>query len=235
MLYFFLTRYAIANEGIIYPGLVPLAYGDDPIPLLISLLTLFIAIFVPYILGSFNTAVFISQKMYHDDIRNHGSGNAGATNTLRTVGKKAALFVVLGDVLKTVLAILAAKLLLKDDPTAVYIAGIGAVLGHNFPLYFGFKGGKGIVVSATSMIFADPVIGVIIAIVAILIMAISRYVSLGSILGAVLFVVLSFILKANNPDFIVFACMLALLAIYMHKSNIKRLLSGTESKLSFKK
>lgn len=190
---------------------------------------------VSYLLGSISTSIIISKIMLGDDIRNHGSGNAGATNTLRTVGKKAALFVVLGDVLKTVLAILAAKLLLKDDPTAVYIAGIGAVLGHNFPLYFGFKGGKGIVVSATSMIFADPAIGTIVAVVAILIMAISRYVSLGSILGAVLFVVLSFILKANNPDFIVFACMLALLAIYMHKSNIKRLLSGTESKLSFKK
>lgn len=190
---------------------------------------------VSYLLGSISTSIIISKIMLGDDIRNHGSGNAGATNTLRTVGKKAALFVVLGDVLKTVLAILAAKLLLKDGPTAVYIAGIGAVLGHNFPLYFGFKGGKGIVVSATSMIFADPVIGVIIAIVAILIMAISRYVSLGSILGAVLFVILSFVMRASNPDFIIFACMLALLAIYMHKSNIKRLLSGTESKLSFKK
>lgn len=190
---------------------------------------------VSYLLGSISTSIIISKIMLGDDIRNHGSGNAGATNTLRTVGKKAALFVVLGDVLKTVLAILAAKLLLKDDPTAVYIAGIGAVLGHNFPLYFGFKGGKGIVVSATSMIFADPAIGTIVAVVAILIMAISRYVSLGSILGAVLFVILSFVMRASNPDFIIFACMLALLAIYMHKSNIKRLLSGTESKLSFKK
>ncbi len=190
---------------------------------------------VSYLLGSISTSIIISKIMLGDDIRNHGSGNAGATNTLRTVGKKAALFVILGDVLKTVIAILAAKLLLKNDPTAVYIAGIGAVLGHNFPLYFGFKGGKGIVVSATSMIFADPIIGTIVAVVAIIIMAISRYVSLGSVLGAVFFVGLSILLRANNPDFIVFACMLALLAIYMHKSNIKRLLSGTESKLSFKK
>ncbi|MBQ2931650.1 MAG: glycerol-3-phosphate 1-O-acyltransferase PlsY [Clostridia bacterium] len=190
---------------------------------------------ISYLLGSISTSIIISKIMLGDDIRNHGSGNAGATNTLRTIGKKAALFVVLGDVLKTVLAILAAKLLLKGDPTAVYIAGIGAVLGHNFPLYFKFKGGKGIVVSATSMIFADPAIGMTVAVVAILIMAVSRYVSLGSILGAVFFVVLSFLLRAENPDFIVFACMLALLAIYMHKSNIQRLLSGTESKLSFKK
>ena len=194
-----------------------------------------LVLLISYLLGSISTSIIISKIMLGDDIRNHGSGNAGATNTLRTVGKKAALFVVLGDVLKTVLAILAAKLLLKDDPTAVYIAGIGAVLGHNFPLYFKFKGGKGIVVSATSMIFADPAIGTIVAIVAILIMAISRYVSLGSILGAVLFVILSFVMRSSNHDFIVFACMLALLAIYMHKSNIQRLLSGTESKLSFKK
>ncbi len=194
-----------------------------------------LVLLLSYLLGSISTSIIISKIMLGDDIRNHGSGNAGATNTLRTVGKKAALFVIVGDVLKTLIAILAAKLLLKDNPTSIYIAGIGAVLGHNFPLYFGFKGGKGIVVSATLMIFADPVIGIIVAIVAILIMAISRYVSLGSVLGAVFFVVLSFLLKSDNPDFIVFACMLALLAIYMHKSNIQRLLSGTESKLSFKK
>lgn len=196
-----------------------------------NLLTLLIA----YLLGSINTSIIASKLMIGDDIRNHGSGNAGATNALRTMGKKGAIIVVIGDVLKTVVAILIAKFILHNNPSAVYIAGIGAVLGHNFPLYFKFKGGKGIIVSATVMLFADPVIGIIVMAFSLAVMAITRYVSLGSILGAVLFAVLSLIFKTNNTDFIVFALMLAILAIYMHKSNIARLFSGTENKLSFKK
>ena len=196
-----------------------------------NLLTLLIA----YLLGSINTSIIASKLMIGDDIRNHGSGNAGATNALRTMGKKGAIIVVIGDVLKTVVAILIAKFILHNNPSAVYIAGIGAVLGHNFPLYFKFKGGKGIIVSATVMLFADPVIGIIVMAFALAVMAITRYVSLGSILGAVLFTVLSLIFKTNNTDFVVFALMLAILAIYMHKSNIARLFSGTENKLSFKK
>ena len=194
-----------------------------------------VVLLVAYLLGSISTSIIVSKIMLGDDIRNHGSGNAGATNTLRTVGKLGALLVVLGDILKTVIAILFAKLFLKSDPSAIYIAGLGAVIGHNFPLYFGFKGGKGIIVSTVAILFAEPIIGLITAVVAILIIVISHYVSLGSISGAVIFVILSFIFKLINPKFVVFACVLALLAIYMHKANIQRLISGTESKLSFKK
>lgn len=194
-----------------------------------------IVLSVAYLLGSISTSIIVSKIMLGDDIRNHGSGNAGATNTLRTVGKLGALLVVLGDILKTIIAILAAKLFLKSDPSAVYIAGLGAVIGHNFPLYFGFRGGKGIIVSTVAILFADPIIGLITVVIAILIIAVSRYVSLGSISGAVIFVILSLIFKSSTPDFVVFACILALLAIYMHKTNIQRLISGTESKLSSKK
>ncbi len=194
-----------------------------------------IVLLIAYLLGSISTSIIVSKIMLGDDIRNHGSGNAGATNTLRTVGKLGALLVVLGDILKTVIAILAAKLFLRSDPSAVYIAGLGAVIGHNFPLYFGFKGGKGIIVSTVAILFAAPIIGLITVAIALLIIAVSRYVSLGSISGAVIFVILSLIFKSSNPEFVVFACVLALLAIYMHKTNIQRLISGTESKLSFKK
>ncbi|MBR5155536.1 MAG: glycerol-3-phosphate 1-O-acyltransferase PlsY [Clostridia bacterium] len=194
-----------------------------------------LALVIAYLLGSINTSIIVSKIMIGDDIRNHGSGNAGATNTLRTVGKKGAILVVLGDVLKTVFAILIAKILLHNNPSAVYISGIGAVLGHNFPLFFKFRGGKGIIVSTIVMLFADPLIGIGVVVIALLVMAITHYVSLGSVLGAALFAVLSLIFKANNPDFIIFALMIALLAIYMHRSNIVRLLSGTENKLSFKK
>lgn len=191
-----------------------------------------IILIVAYLLGSINTSIIVSKIMIGDDIRNHGSGNAGATNTLRTVGKKGAIFVVAGDVLKAVIAILIAKLIFQQS-NAIYIAGLGAVIGHNFPLYFRFKGGKGIIVSTVAIIFADPLLGLITMITAILIMAISRYVSLGSVLGAVLFVVLSLTFRNNDAEFIVFAIMLAVLAIYMHRSNIARLLSGTENKLNF--
>ncbi len=195
----------------------------------------FIILVVAYLLGSINTSIIVSKILIGDDIRNHGSGNAGATNTLRTVGKKGAVLVVLGDVLKAIIAIMLAKFITRDSSTATYIAGIGAVLGHNFPLYFKFKGGKGIIVSTVAILFADPILGLITAIIAILIMAISKYVSLGSISGAVLFVVLALIFRNNNPDFVVFATILALLAIYMHRSNIARLLAGQENKLNFSK
>ena len=194
-----------------------------------------VVLLIAYLLGSINTSIIVSKIMINDDIRNHGSGNAGATNTLRTVGKLGALFVVIGDILKTVIAILIAKFILAFNPSSVYIAGLGTVLGHNFPLYFKFKGGKGIVVSTVAMIFAAPIIGLVVAILAILIMWISRYVSLGSISGAVILVIMGFIFKSSDPDFIVFSLMLAILAIYMHRDNIKRLISGTENKFSFKK
>lgn len=194
-----------------------------------------LVLMIAYLLGSINTSIIVSKIMIGDDIRNHGSGNAGATNTLRTVGKKGALLVVAGDILKTVAAILCGRFILDFSPNATYIAGLGTVLGHNFPLYFRFKGGKGIIVSTVAMLFADPLIGVIVTVLALGIMAISRYVSLGSVLGAVIFAILSIIFKIDNPDFVVFALLLALLAIYMHKSNIARLISGTENKLNFKK
>lgn len=191
-----------------------------------------IILVVAYLLGSINTSIIVSKFMIGDDIRNHGSGNAGATNTLRTVGKKGAIFVVLGDVLKAVVAVLIAKLI-SNSPNAVYIAGLGAVLGHNFPLYFGFKGGKGIIVSAVIILFADPLLGLITMVAAISIMAVSRYVSLGSVLGAVLFVILALVFNTSDTEFIIFAATLALLAIYMHRSNISRLIAGKENKLSF--
>lgn len=170
-----------------------------------------------------------------DDIRNHGSGNAGATNALRTLGKKGALIVLLGDALKAALAIILARVISQNNNTATYIAALGTVLGHNFPIYFGFRGGKGIVVSLVSILFADWKIGLVVALVSILIMALSKYVSLGSVSGAVLFVIFAFVFHSESPDFIVFAFMLAFLAIYMHRSNIIRLINKTENKINFKK
>ena len=137
--------------------------------------------------------------------------------------------------LKAVIAILFAKIICSDSSLAVYIAGIGVVLGHNFPIYFGFRGGKGILVSLVAILFADPKIGLIAAVSAILIMAITKYVSLGSISGAVIFLVLGLTFRFGDVYFCIFAAIISLLAIIRHKTNIQRLLNGTESKLSFKK
>ena len=196
---------------------------------------LILAFLAAYLIGSINSAIIVSKIMLHDDIRKYGSGNAGATNALRTLGKKGAIPVVIGDLLKAVIAILFAKIICSDSSLAVYIAGIGVVLGHNFPIYFGFRGGKGILVSLVAILFADPKIGLIAAVSAILIMAITKYVSLGSVLGAVIFLVLGLTFRFGDVYFCIFAAIISLLAIIRHKTNIQRLLNGTESKLSFKK
>lgn len=197
---------------------------------------------VAYLIGSISTAIIVGRFMAGDDIRSHGSGNAGATNALRTYGKKAAVFVVLGDCLKAVVAILVgmieAKVIGANAQTiqlAVYIAGVGAVLGHNFPLYFKFRGGKGILVSTVVILFADWKIGLAVIVFSILIMAITRYVSLGSVLGSVALVILGFIFHFGDTPYLIFAVILAVSAIFMHRGNIKRLINGTENKLGSKK
>ncbi len=196
---------------------------------------LILAFLAAYLIGSINSAIIVSKIMLHDDIRKYGSGNAGATNALRTLGKKGAIPVVIGDLLKAVIAILFAKIICSDSSLAVYIAGIGVVLGHNFPIYFGFRGGKGILVSLVAILFADPKIGLISAVSAILIMAITKYVSLGSVSGAVIFLVLGLTFRFGDVYFCIFAAIISLLAIIRHKTNIQRLLNGTESKLFVKK
>lgn len=195
-----------------------------------------------YLIGSVSSAILVGRVISGDDIRSHGSGNAGATNALRTYGKMAALYVTLGDCMKAaiscVLAIIVARftpLGVDNTKLAIYAAGIGVALGHNFPLYFKFKGGKGILVSVTALFFADWKIALAVTIIAVASMAITKYVSLGSVLGASLFIVFALIFKLNDTGYVVFTLFLALLAIYRHKANIVRLVKGTESKLTDKK
>jgi len=151
---------------------------------------------------------------------------------MRTLGKKGAAIVACGDILKAVIAVLISKFFIEDQVAAVFIAGMGAVLGHNFPVFFKFKGGKGVIVSFVAMLFTDWRIGIAVGVIAMSIMAISRYVSLGSILGAVLFVVFCCIFKGQDDRYIVFSIMVSGLLIYMHRSNIVRLVKGNENKLS---
>jgi len=195
---------------------------------------------VAYLLGSINTSIIIS-KLKGSDIRNSGSGNAGATNTLRTYGKGAALVVVIFDALKGIAAVLFAKyapILFKvADPghVAMYLSALFVVIGHVFPIYFGFRGGKGVMTSIAVVFVLDWEIGLILLVSCLALMLITKYVSFGSCVGAVLFPVLVYMFHENNPVFITVAVIIGLLALVKHRTNIKRLIQGTESKLSFKK
>lgn len=198
-------------------------------------------IIISYLIGSINTAILVGKVLSGDDIRNHGSGNAGTTNALRTYGKKAAVIVLIGDALKAVISILLAILVSnllcfthEFTQIMIYGASVGAVLGHNFPIYFNFRGGKGVLVSAVAIFFADWSIGLIVFLIALSTMAISRFVSLGSVVGAISFVALALIFHYDNIGYIIYAILLASSLIIMHRTNIKRLLNGTENKLGRK-
>ena len=203
-----------------------------------NILLCIISSVVGYLLGSISTSILVGKIIGKIDIREHGSGNAGATNTLRVLGKKAAILVVLGDALKGALSVLIAKILcvsfLIDSNIPLYLAGFFAVIGHNFPLYFGFKGGKGVLTSVVTILALDVKIGLIVLVFAITIMATTKYVSLGSCLGAILVMILALVLRWDDVYFIILCLVLGVLVIVKHKSKIKRLLNGTESKLGSK-
>lgn len=196
---------------------------------------------VAYLLGSINSAIIISKLFGKKDIRDYGSKNAGATNTLRVMGKGAAVFVVIFDALKGVAAVLFAKyapeIFAIDDPngTAEYLAALFVVLGHIFPVYFGFKGGKGIMTSIAAIFVLDWEIGVILLVTCVVIILLTKYVSLGSCIGAVMFPVLVYMFHEENGLFVFVSLVIAALALIMHRNNIVRLVRGTESRLSFKK
>ncbi len=207
---------------------------------------------VSYLIGSINFSILISRAISGEDIRNSGSGNAGATNMLRTHGKKMGVLTLLLDVLKGIVVILLARLIISSyasmneamyealiDMALPYIAGLCVVLGHNFPLYFGFKGGKGVATSLGVVMMLDWKLGIVIAVCAIAVMAVTRYVSFGSILGGAAFVVgeiVNMVVSGIwNPVKLVCSAAIGILLIVRHHANIKRLLSGTENKLGEKK
>lgn len=196
---------------------------------------------ISYLIGSVNFSILISKAISGKDIRESGSGNAGATNMLRTHGKKMGVLTLLLDVLKGIIAIIIAMIVDKNigANTGIlsYIAGVCVILGHNFPIYFGFKGGKGVATSLGVVLMLDWKVGLIVAVCAIAIMAITRYVSLGSILGGAAYIVVEIVkaIVTKNYNVIQLVCVVIIggLLIARHHANIKRLLSGTENKLSF--
>ena len=210
------------------------------------MITLILVCAVAYLLGSVNTSILIS-RLYGTDIRKHGSGNAGATNTLRTLGKKAAVLVVAGDAAKGILAVALAGFLVKLSANlglGVYrdreiyrcAAGFCAILGHNFPVYFKFRGGKGVLTSAAVVAMLEPsVFGCLIGIFLVLVI-LTRYVSLGSVCAALGLMILPWFVPGREElPFLIFGMCAGGLAIVMHRGNLVRLVQGKERKLGDKK
>ena len=196
-----------------------------------------IAAVIGYLFGSLNFSIIIGKLFYKIDVREHGSKNAGATNTLRTLGTLPAVIVLIMDTFKAVAAYGVAYLFTHDLPTS-YIAAITASLGHNYPVYFGFKGGKGVTVSCGAVFCFSPLAGLCVFLTGVVVIALSRFVSLGSILAAFSapFWVWFFCKGSEHIILIVIATIiLALQIIVRHHQNIKRLISKTENKISFKK
>lgn len=199
-----------------------------------------------YLLGSLSFAVIISKCVYHQDIREFGSGNAGMTNVLRTFGKKAAAFTLLGDMAKGTAAVLLARVLFwaiaqTDAVYGAYLAAIFALLGHLFPLFFKFKGGKGVAVAAGTIIGTEPWVVVALLLVFLIVVFTTRIVSLSSIIVAALYPLLTYLyywLLPSGPIPWVCALLAAVMGaivIFMHRQNIQRLLHGTEYKFGQKK
>ncbi|MDE6132036.1 MAG: glycerol-3-phosphate 1-O-acyltransferase PlsY [Oscillospiraceae bacterium] len=210
-----------------------------------------ISAIISYLLGSCNSSIIVVRLLKHEDVREHGSKNAGLTNTLRCYGKIPALFTLVGDLAKGVISVLLSILVFHimigegsfDRQTVGYISGIFAILGHIFPIYYGFRGGKGVLVACSILLVIDWQTFVIIIPFFAVVLLISKYVSVASISSAVFYPVLTFLLHyflQHEPlnNCIVHTALVAVtsaLLIYMHRTNIQRLKNGTENKFIKKK
>lgn len=206
---------------------------------------------ISYLLGSLNFGVILSRKIENDDVRNYGSGNAGTTNMLRKYGKKAAFFTIVGDMLKVFAAIFIAIQIITYTPMLMSeinssplgeidvnmfiksFSGFFCVLGHIYPCYFKFKGGKGVATSGGMVFAIDWRIGLILLAVLMIIVAVTRYVSLGSIIIALFYPVLIFLLHRSIALTII-ASVFTVIVIVAHRENIKKLINHTENKIDFK-
>ena len=225
-----------------------IAPGSDELPIVGLILT----ILIPYLLGSINSAVLVSRLLFRDDVRKYGSGNAGLTNMLRTFGKRAAVFTLLGDIMKTVLSIFLAGLFLGFRYRAAlsfnpfcYIAGLACVIGHIKPIFYGFRGGKGVLCASTAILMLAPPVFLVLFLSFVLIVWLTRYISLGSIVSAALLPLAlqgymqSFIFTGDEQGFfdggiVLFGFAFAVIIIFCHRTNIKRLWHHEENKFSLK-
>ena len=212
------------------------------------LLAFFLSFIIPYLLGSINSALLVSRTLYGEDIRQKGSGNAGLTNALRVYGKKAAGLVLLGDVLKMVLSLLIVGMMFGMQYGAygfacnslLYIGGTACIIGHIFPVFFKFKGGKGVLCTAAMVLVLSPIAFVILIAIFILVLVVTKYVSVASMTVGlaypfVLNRTLSMCGAVGDGLMSLLPMVLALLIVYCHRGNIVRLKEKRENKFSFKK
>lgn len=195
---------------------------------------------IGYLLGSINTAVLISKTFYREDIRTKGSGNAGMTNMMRNYGRGAAAATLIGDMLKTVISVGIGALLAAE--AGMYIAGLFSVIGHVFPVFFGFRGGKGVASAGALILCTEPVAFFILMFMFICIVAATKFLSLGSIMCLMMYpLVLNRVyILIRDPAGVPFiptivSFVLMVLIVAKHRENIQRLLKGKESKFAIKK
>jgi glycerol-3-phosphate acyltransferase PlsY len=188
---------------------------------------------ISYLIGSISFSYLVAKKLAGIDIRTHGSGNAGATNTMRVLGIGPAVVVLVLDAAKGLASMGLAHLLTDGDPIAYAFAGIFAIVGHNWPVFFGFRGGKGIATTLGVSIGLSPAAFLICALITVLVIGLTRYVSLGSLVYVLSFPVLLVLMGSGWTTFFI-SLFIPLLAIIRHKTNIKHLLQGKERKLGDK-
>lgn len=191
-----------------------------------------------YLLGNLNGSVCMSTLLAHDDVRSHGSGNAGMTNFFRNYGGWGTLLVIIVDMAKTVLICCIGGLLLEPYGyrlEGMILGGIAVSLGHDFPVLLGFRGGKGILCGFAAAIVTDWRVAAVILIVFVVICAVTKYVSLGSILCAITYGICFAVWHLDRPWVAAAGIILGLLALFMHRTNMQRLLKGTENKLHLSK
>jgi glycerol-3-phosphate acyltransferase PlsY len=204
------------------------------------MLWLFIFCVSSYLLGSIPTSVWVGKWFYNIDVREHGSKNAGATNTLRVLGAKAAIPVFIFDVFKGFIFAFIAHFHLRSFPVTIdtylfpIIIGFCAVIGHIYPLYAGFRGGKGVATLLGMTLGIATIPSLLSFAVFIIVFIASKYVSLGSLSAGLLFPVFTFLFEDYSLSLILFSVFAVLLLFYTHRKNIKRLLNGTETKTTFK-
>ena len=195
-----------------------------------------VIVLLSYFLGCFNGAVLISTFIIKDDIRSHGSGNAGLTNFYRTYGARYALPVILLDMGKTAVATLIGgylfQCLYNDWTLGTLVAGLGCIIGHVFPAFYGFKGGKGILSGSILVIMLDWRMAVVAWVLFVLAVVLSRYISLGSICAASSVAVTALFIY-DRPTYIILCVVIAALVVWSHRSNIVRLIRGNENKFKF--
>ena len=233
-------------------GLFVTLFGEktDSVEIYIAYIAcILLALFASYLSGSINSAIIISKVMYRDDIRNHGSGNAGLTNMIRTYGIKAAALTLIGDILKVVIALLLTGFLFGFYYNKglcwnemCYLSGFFCITGHIKPVFYRFKGGKGVLCTFAMLAVLAPAVFAVLLILFVILVAMTKYISLGSIVCAAFLPILMqgymevFAGEGSyNPMIMVLCIVLAFIVVFSHRDNIKRLLKGEENKFHFNK